>query len=151
MPISDLCSRKPITVHPTQSLVEAAKLMKASHVGTLVVTAKDGHDRALGVITDRDIIMKCVAEGKSPESSTVQEIMSSQVISANKSVGVYEAIDLMLKKGIRRLVIVDDSEKMCGVVSTDDLVQMLGQEMTSIGRLYETQNRAEAPSLPRPH
>ncbi len=140
MPISDLCSKEMVTVDSNQSLQKAAKLMKKKHVGTLIVTQGES---PVGIITDRDIVLKVVAEGKSVDECKVEEAMTDKLVTAPKDCSVYDAIRLMEKKKVRRLVVVDKSERLCGVLSTDDLVQMLSEEMAGIGRLYEKQIQTE--------
>lgn len=148
MPISDLCSRNPVTIQSKESLREAADLMKKKHVGTIIVTEGD---RPVGVVTDRDLVIKVIAEGKSIDSCLVKDVMTSKLVSAKKGIGVYEAIELMQKNGVRRLIVVDESDKLCGLISTDDLVQMLGQEITGIGKLYQSQVKNESHAQVQSH
>lgn len=139
MPISDLCSRTPTTIDCKETLQEAASKMKNSNVGTLVVTEGEERDKPIGIITDRDIVMNALAEGKSADTSTVEEAMTTDLITADSDIGIYEAINLMEQNGVRRLVLMDEFDRLCGLISTDDLVSLLSQEMTGIGKLYENQ------------
>lgn len=113
--------------------------MKNSNVGTLVVTEGEERDKPIGIITDRDIVMNALAEGKSADTSTVEEAMTTDLITADSDIGIYEAINLMEQNGVRRLVLMDEFDRLCGLISTDDLVSLLSQEMTGIGKLYENQ------------
>ena len=152
MPISDLCSKKPVTVQSRESVRNAARLMKKKHVGTLIVTKGDGKNaRPIGVITDRDLVVKVMAKGKKDTKCKVKDVMTSKLVSAKKGIGVYEAIELMQKKEVRHLIVVDKSDQLCGIISTDDLVQMLGQEISGIGKLYESQVKHESQAQVHAH
>jgi signal-transduction protein with cAMP-binding, CBS, and nucleotidyltransferase domain len=142
MPIFDLCSKKPVTIQSHQSLREAAQVMKKKHVGTLIVADSKG-ESPIGIVTDRDLVVKAMADGNA-DNYTVKDVMTSKLVSAKRGIGVFEAIELMQKKGVRRLVVVDESDQLCGMISTDDLVPMLGQEITGIGKLYESQMKNES-------
>lgn len=148
MPISDLCSRKPVIISGRETLEDAAKLMKKKHIGTVVVCEGD---KPLGIVTDRDIVIHVVADGRDPRQVRVKDVMSSGPVTAKEDLGLFEAIHLMEKESVRRLIVIDDEGHLCGLLSTDDLVRMLGQEITEIGNLYASQAKKEAESPVFPH
>jgi CBS domain-containing protein len=138
MPISDLCSRSLICVEPGASLHCAARVMKKHHVGDVVVVEQNGKDRPVGILTDRDIVLNVVAENR-PTSGRVDEFMSKDIVTVNQSEGIAAVIDKMEREGVRRVIVMDDEGNACGLVSCDDLIQLLAREMHGIGRLVEKQ------------
>lgn len=144
MPISDLCSEKLVTIEKGATLQFAASQMKKQHVGSVVVIESEGKsERPIGVLTDRDIVLKAVAENLDMNTARVGDVMSRNPITMNKDAGVYEAVKVMQQRGVRRLLVVDEAKHLCGLLSADDLVEMIGDEMSRIGSLFETQRRDE--------
>jgi CBS domain-containing protein len=114
--IGEVMSSEVHTIRPDASIEEAAQEMRDGDFGLLPV-ANNG--QLLGVITDRDIAVRAVAEGKDPETP-IQEVMSAGVISAHEDDSVEEAARIMSEHQIRRLPIVDDKEHLVGIVSLGD-------------------------------
>lgn len=114
--ISEVMSSEVHTIRPDASIEEAAQEMRDGDFGLLPV-ANNG--QLLGVITDRDIAVRAVAEGKDP-NTPIQEVMSAGVISAHEDDSVEEAARIMSEHQIRRLPIVDDNEHLVGIVSLGD-------------------------------
>jgi predicted transcriptional regulator len=142
MPISDLCSKNVVCVERNASLQYAAQLMKNHHVGGIVVVESSGKHKPIGILTDRDIVLHVVAESRSL-STRVEEIMSKGVIQVKKDDGIASVVERMEREGVRRLVVVDDSGNACGVVSSDDVLQLVAKEMNGLGRLVERQLQNE--------
>lgn len=115
------------------SITEAAEKMKSSNVGLLLVA--DDH-RLLGVVTDRDIVIRAVAEGKCPGRTSAREIMSDPVVCIDGGAGIEEAAKLMIEKRVRRLV-VTSAERPVGVLSLDDLAFATHGDSTAGGVLEE--------------
>ncbi|MGZ3653181.1 MAG: CBS domain-containing protein [Bdellovibrionota bacterium] len=140
MPIQDLCFKNVVTISKDSTLADAAKRMKDEHVGVLVIADKS--HRAVGIITDRDIVIGGLAEGK-PASTKVSEVMTTEVLRVPKGTGVADVIEKMERWEVRRAVVVDKNDKPCGLISTDDLLQLLGDEMQSLGNLVSRQLSTE--------
>ena len=136
MPIHDLCFKNVITVNKDTSLAEAAKRMKDEHVGALIVTDKS--HKTLGILTDRDIVLAGVADER-PMTTKVSEIMTKDVLHVPKSAGVADVIEKMERREVRRALVVDKDDKPCGLISSDDLLQLLGNEIHSLGNLVSRQ------------
>ena len=138
MPIQDLCQKNLISVERGASLQYAAQLMKKHHVGGIVVIEADGVKKPLGVLTDRDIVLAVVAENRSL-STPISEIMSKDIVTVTKGSGIASAIDQMEQKGVRRIIVIDEAGDACGLVSSDDILQLLAREMYGLGKLVEKQ------------
>jgi CBS domain-containing protein len=111
--------------------------MLEHHVGTLVVV--DGRKRPAGIVTDRDIVVRCVAREFSPDDTPVSEIMTSPVETVRDTATVEAALEQMAETEIRRLVVTDASGRMVGLLALDDALASLVRQTTEIGRLLESQ------------
>ncbi|MCR4772686.1 MAG: CBS domain-containing protein [Oscillospiraceae bacterium] len=120
MKISELVIASPVSVQTDDSVASAARLLSRRNIGALPVTDADG--RLSGMITDRDIVLRCVAAGRDPEGTCVGEIMSERVVSVSPDAEASEAAELMSREKIRRLPVVRDG-RLCGVLSLSDIVR----------------------------
>ena len=119
-----------ITALPsTASVLDAAKIMTDMNVGSVIVT---DDDRPSGMITDRDVVAKVIAQGKDSSTTRISEIMVSPVVSITEDKDIVDATQLMSNHGIRRLPITNTGGKLVGVVSLDDVLVQLGMEMQNI-------------------
>lgn len=118
--VSQVMSRVSATVTVGDNALHAAKIMRSMGIGSVVVV--DESERVVGLITERDIVYKVVAEGRDP-NTPVGEVMTSGVVTINPSAPISEAARLMLSLGIRHLVVVDKSGRPVGVVSMRDLAR----------------------------
>lgn len=123
MEIRDIMMRSVETVDPDESLCEAARKMALQNIGLLPVW-QDG--ALVGVLTDRDIVVRAVARGFDPEQTIVEEVMTSMVVSLPESSDLEDASDLMESKHVHRLVVVDDKAMPVGIVSLDKVALHLG-------------------------
>ena len=120
MKLRQIMTRQPVTIHPKESVAVAARTLAQYNVGALPVCGIDGKLR--GLVTDRDLVTRCVAAGRSPEKTAVEQVMTSQVIWAGPDMEAAVAAGLMGREQIRRLPVVEDG-KLCGMVSLGDLAQ----------------------------
>ena len=118
MKLRDVMNGPVIRIHPEESVAVAARTLERSNIGMLPVCGNDG--RICGLITDRDLVTRCVASGRMPSATKVSEIMTRQVISASPDMEAAVAAGLMGRKQIRRLPVVENG-KLCGMVSLGDL------------------------------
>jgi CBS domain-containing protein len=117
MKISEVMTRDVQTIRPDQSAQDAARFMLKSEAGSIPVT--DG-DRLVGMITDRDIAVRGVAKGYGPDTP-VRELMSDDVICARVGDSIEDVASRMSEAQVRRLPVIDEDEKLCGIVSLGDL------------------------------
>ena len=118
MKIKEVMTRAVETVRPDQSIQEAAAKMKSLDVGPIPVT--DG-DRLVGMLTDRDIVLRAVADGRDPRTTKVRDAMTSDVVCCKEDDDVKDAAQKMKDRQIRRIVVVDAGQKVCGIVSLGDI------------------------------
>jgi CBS domain-containing protein len=131
MKISELMSKYPRTVSPDTPVSEAAQLMKEEDVGLVPVVERVGgaetRGRLVGVVTDRDIAIRAVAEGRATDAP-VSEFMSGGVKTCSPDDSVESAMELMSREQVRRVPIVDERGSLVGVVAQADIVRMSGKD-----------------------
>lgn len=125
MKLKEIMSRNVISVHPKESVAVAARLLAHHNIGVLPVCSSDG--RLCGVVTDRDLVTRCMAANRTPEQTKVQDVMTGRIICASSDMDVAVAAHLMGREQVRRLPVIDDG-KLCGMVSVGDLA---GREESS--------------------
>ncbi len=142
MPIGEICNREVVIVRKEDSILEAAKLMREYHVGNvIVVDDREGRVIPLGILTDRDIVVELIA--KPLESVSVRDVMSADLISASENRGVWDTIQCMRARGIRRIVVVDDGGGLVGILSIDDLLELLSGELSDLAKLSMKERNRE--------
>lgn len=118
MEIKDMMTSEVFSVEPHVSIAEASLLMRDKDIGSLPVIE---NDKLLGILTDRDVVTRAASQGKDLQSTPVQQIMSSEVITCKEEESTEQAASKMSKHQIRRLPIVNDAYKVSGIVSLGDL------------------------------
>lgn len=118
MKIREVMTNPAIRVSPEESAAVAARLFARYNVGALPVCGSDG--RVCGMVTDRDLVTRCVASGRTPEHTPVSQVMTPQVISVRPDTEVTAAASLMGTRQVRRLPVVENG-RLCGMVSLADL------------------------------
>lgn len=118
MKIRDIMNSQVVRIHPDESVAVAARALTHYNIGVLPVCGADG--RLCGVVTDRDLVIRCMASGRTPEKTRVREIMTPQVVSAAPDMEVGAAAHLMGRQQIRRLPVVENG-RLCGMVSLGDM------------------------------
>jgi predicted transcriptional regulator len=145
MSVGEICSREVVVVEKGVSVVVAAQLMRTHHVGDLVVVEeRDGRKVPVGIVTDRDIVVEVVAAGVNPEALKVGDIMGPEIATVRESEGLFEALRYMRDKGVRRMPVVDPHGALVGILTLDDLLGLLAEEMTELAKLVSHERQREA-------
>ena len=118
MKVRDIMTDFVIRIHPEETAAVAARMLTHYNIGALPVCDHDGQLK--GLITDRDIVTRCLATGRQPEQTRIREVMTDHVVSAAPDMDVHLAASLMGHRQVRRLPVVD-AGKLCGMVSLSDL------------------------------
>ena len=133
MKIGEICTRIVTFATKDMPLVEAAKLMRQHHVGSLIVVEEQQRGRVpVGMLTDRDIVVEVLAPGLDYKNLSVGEIMSSQLITARESDDMLGVLRVMRQKGIRRIPVLTESGTLAGIVTLDDLLEILAEQMDDL-------------------
>ena len=127
------------------SLVQdAARLMRAHHVGDLVVAEeRDGRRIPIGILTDRDIVIEVIAEGVDLSSVAIGDVMSFKLLTAREEDDTFDTIKAMQTKGVRRLPVVDKQGRLVGIVTIDDLIDLLAETLMDVAQLIAYERRRE--------
>ena len=145
MSIGEICNREVIIVQRDDTVLQAAKLMRQHHVGDLLVAEdRSGQRIPVGIITDRDLVVEIIAPELDSAVITVGDIMVTKLATVKESSGVFEAIQYMRSKGIRRLPVVNDDGGLVGIVTLDDLLVLLANELGALARLVEREQKNES-------
>jgi CBS domain-containing protein len=129
MQVGSLIRRAVESVPPSASCLDAARRMRDMGVGSLVVAERK---RPLGVLTDRDIVIRVVARGLDPEKVTAGEVMSERPIFVSQTRDVTTVLELMRDEGVRRVPVVDENHELVGVVALDDLILAVSGNLGAI-------------------
>ena len=129
MKAQDIMTKNPATVTPTTRVRQAALVMKEEDVGVVpVVEDGAGGKRLVGMLTDRDIAIRLVADGKNPDECEVRELMSANPKTARADDDVSRVMDLMGREQVRRVPIVDERGSLVGIVAQADVVLEAGDD-----------------------
>jgi CBS domain-containing protein len=118
MKIQEIMSQPVVRIHPEETVAVAARLLEHNNIGAVPVCSGDG--RLCGMLTDRDIVTRCLAAGKSPQNTAVREIMTAKVYVGRPDMEVSLAAGLMGREQIRRLPVMENGT-LCGMVSLGDM------------------------------
>ena len=135
MSVDRICVREVDIAERTESVLLAAQRMFDRDVGTLVVV--DHGRRPVGLVTDRDIALRATATGRDPTTIRVAEIMTVDPQTVTEDTPIETALSLMRSAACRRLVVVDATGRLAGILSLDDVLGLLAEEFTTIGTLLE--------------
>lgn len=144
MSVGRICSRVVATATAEETVRVAARRMVRNDVGALVVV-QGGTRRPVGLLTDRDIAVRCVAADLDPEQTPIGSVMSAPPQAVDADTPIEEAVERMAGSAIRRLVVTGEDGRLEGLVSLDDVLRLRVGEAGSIGRLLEAQ-RASVPA-----
>jgi CBS domain-containing protein len=148
MNAGEICNREVVIAYREMNLTEAAKLMREHHVGSLVVVVDRAKERVpVGILTDRDIVVAAVAKELDVRKLTVGDVMSGGVFVVREQDGLAEVLRAMREHGVRRVPVVTPSGALAGLLTIDDLLELVAEELgdfvRTVGheRLRETRLR----------
>jgi CBS domain-containing protein len=139
MSVGQICSRVVVTAVPRETVRVAAHRMSVNDVGTLVVVDAADPSQPIGIVTDRDIAMRCVAGELDPDTTQLSEVMTKPVETIAEDAPIEDAINRMAAIGLRRLIVTGQAHTRAGVVSLDDVLEHLMRELQPLGRLLDQQ------------
>ncbi len=136
MPVENLARSDVVTASTDESIENLASMMDDHSVGSVVI-ADD--DEPVGIVTDRDLTLEVVAAGESPDGITAEDVMSADLCTIESDEGFYRATELMSEHGIRRLPVVDTSGQLEGIITIDDLNELLADEHQQLASVVQAQ------------
>jgi len=129
MDVRDLMTNDPACCDPDTGLQDVARMMLDNDCGAIPVCDEG---KPVGIVSDRDIAIRAVAEGRNPIGMTASEIMSSPVETVMEDTSIDDLLDLMEDKQIRRVVVVDDEGAVCGIVAQADIAEYASDEVAEV-------------------
>jgi CBS domain-containing protein len=129
MSLRKIVKEELIHCSPETSVQEVATLMKDEDIGAVVVMESD---RAVGIVTDRDLALRCICEGLDAEKTRVLDVMTKRIVTVNVEHTITDAICAMQTSEVRRLIVVDKEERPVGLISFGDLFQLLASELMAL-------------------
>jgi CBS domain-containing protein len=149
MPIGDICVPDVVTCSRDTKIDEVAQLMRQHHVGDVIVTEESKGKRIpVGIITDRDIVASVIAVKLDPAVFTAGDLVSRPIIKVREEIGVFEAIQQMRKHGVRRMPVVNPEGALVGIITIDDLIELLADEMGELAKLISKEQAEEVRRKP---
>lgn len=133
MSVGTICSRIVHVAEPGERVIDVALRMRSANVGTVVVL--DAQKRPVGMLTDRDLVVRVIAEGREPEATRIEAVMTREPAVAAVDLPIEQALLRMRQRGVRRLPVVDTRGELIGIVSVDDIVELLAGEIGNVGRV----------------
>ena len=134
MRVGEVCTRPVVSCEVSTSAVDAAQKMRAAHIGNLVVVEDREGAGAIGVLTDRDIVIQVVAKEVDPKALRVGDIMSRDVYTVEEDEPARETIERMRARGVRRLPVVNKAGTLVGIIALDDLLRTLAEDLAAMSR-----------------
>lgn len=144
MSVGQICNRDTVIVRKDESIVDAAKLMREFHVGSVVVVEDvESGTRPVGILTDRDLVVEILAAELDPETVTVGDIMSYELTTARDDDGLWDTLRRMRAKGIRRMPVVNAEGLLTGILTSDDLLELLAEELGQLVKISGNEREQE--------
>ena len=143
MEVGTICQRLVFTIRRSDEVSRVAQLMREKHIGYLVVVELNPLARPVGVLTDRDIVVGVIARGVDPKTVCVGDIMTVKPITVRESDSVAAALQKMREFGIRRLPVVNECRELVGVLSMDEVLQVIAGDAQQVVNAIHRERQIE--------
>lgn len=148
--LKDFATQVVAVVEPETTAQTVAQIMRRDHVGALVVVDAVDKTRPVGIVTDRDLVLELMAEGLGAGVFTAGDIMSVDLVLAHPEMDAMDAARLMGTHGLRRLVITNDAGQLSGIVTLEDVLDLLAHELLSLSASLAKARQREQRQRPSP-
>jgi CBS domain-containing protein len=136
MSIGEFCTREVVIVERGTGIVELAQLMRKHHVGDVIVVDIQGDLVVpVGIVTDRDIVVELIAGEVDLDSVTTGDVMNPELITAKEKEGIWDTLQSMRSKGIRRMPVINEDGGLEGILTVDDLIELLADELDLLAKI----------------
>ncbi|MDX1823173.1 MAG: CBS domain-containing protein [Thiohalomonadales bacterium] len=147
MSAGEYCNRDVVIVSKNEPVSEAISLMRSHHVGDVVVVETIEQTTVpVGILTDRDIVLEILAEAVDLDAVTIGDVMSYAVVTVTEKTTLIDTIKLMRDKGVRRIPVVNEKGGLEGLLSVDDILELLAEQLTNIVSLIGKEQARESSS-----
>jgi CBS domain-containing protein len=142
--VRDLAAHEVVTVTPSATLAECAQIMRNQHVGSIVVIDdQESRDQPRGIVTDRDIVVEAVALGLDPTTLTAGDVMTTPLATVADSDDILDALARMREHGVRRLPVLGEGGHLSGIVTVDNLLEALAEQLDAVVSVIKTEQSRE--------
>jgi CBS domain-containing protein len=142
--VRDLSALEVVTVTPSTTLAECAQIMRAQHVGSVVVIDDQGtHDNPRGIVTDRDIVVEAVALGLDPATLTAGDVMATPLATVRDGDDILDALARMRENGVRRLPVLDQDGHLAGILAVDNLLEAVAEQLDALVGVVKAEQTRE--------
>ena len=149
MTAGEYCNREVVITEQDISVTQAAMLMREFHVGSLVVIQKqDEVNIPVGIVTDRDLVIEVIAQQVPVESVTINDVMTQDLVKVGEQETLIDALQLMLKRGVRRVLVVDGQGSLQGILTADDAIELMAEAMNDLTKLVDRELQQEVEKHP---
>lgn len=131
--VGAICVRSIQVAWAEETVRAVTRRMAKADVGTVVVVSEG--KRPVGILTDRDVTLRCVAQDRDPDTTEVGAVMSTPAACIPESTPIEEALSRMAGEKVRRLIVVDSAQALVGILALDDVLELLAEEAATIGKL----------------
>jgi CBS domain-containing protein len=121
----DVMTKDPVCSLPDTTVLEVARLMKAQDIGPVPIVESQASRRLVGIVTDRDLALNVVADGRDPKTTRVADVMTRDLVTCHESDNVSKALDAMSNKQLRRIPVVDSQNRIVGIIAQADVATRL--------------------------
>ena len=136
MTVGKFCNREVIIAEKNITVTEVAKLMRQHHVGDVVVVdSSGGKTKPIGILTDRDVVIELIACDVAPDSVSAGDVMSYELVTAREGDSIWDTLQKMRAKGIRRIPVVNETGELEGILSVDELLELFAEEINLLAKI----------------
>jgi CBS domain-containing protein len=144
MTVGKICNREVVITTPEATLIAVAKLMREYHVGDVVVVKARGDEKVpVGIITDRDIVLAIVASEVDLDAVLAGDIMSHELLTAGEQESIWDVLQRMRSHGVRRLPVVNARGGLEGILSVNDFLELISEELLALAQVATRQQQRE--------
>ncbi len=145
MTVGQICNRVVVFAFRNTPLPDAAKLMRENHIGSVVIVDESARGRIpVGMLTDRDIAIAVVAQALDPRTLTAGEVMSGELVTANEQDDMLDTLQRMRRRGVRRVPVLTAAGALAGIVTLDDLLELVAEQLGDVVKAIATEQSREA-------
>lgn len=149
MTVGTVCTREVVTAGRESPVGELAQLMRSRHVGDVVIVeSRDGRRYPVGMVTDRDLVLEVMAEGLDAGAVVAGDLLTEPLVVVEESEELDQALARMRAHGVRRLPVVDVGGVLVGLLSSDDVIEMLSDQVGDLALLVTREQRHEQQRRP---
>ncbi|KTD20995.1 CBS domain protein [Legionella lansingensis] len=149
MRVGEFCNREVVMIMSDESVKKVAELMRLHHVGDVIlVEEQDGKKTPVGIISDRDLVIEVMVPGLNPDDLAARDIVTRSLMVVHEDDSLLDALDLMREKGVRRLPVVDIKNTLIGIITLDDITDLLAEMLGNVSGVVERQRQLESKQRP---